>query len=89
MNHPRLLAFGYTYMPCGGRELCYGLVNASRLEGFQARTYDLADVTLTDVHHISADDVFALTDIVWNSKTDSIPYGDRIAHESFERQGLR
>ncbi|MEB3320138.1 MAG: hypothetical protein VKI63_04275 [Cyanobium sp.] len=98
MNHSTLLAFGYTYMPLGGTDSTpyddsiagpyYGLVNAPSFEDFQARTCDLANVTLVSVHHISADDVFTLTDIVWNSKTDSTPYDDSIARQSFECQGL-
>jgi hypothetical protein len=75
-NHPSLLAFGYRYLPQDGAEPSYAIVNAPNLGAFQILTYDLTDVILLDVHHVSAEDSFTLTDIVWNSDHNPTPYTD-------------
>ena len=75
-NHPSILAFGYSYLPEEGAEPSYDIVNAVDLAHFQVITLKEIDVTLLDVHHVSAEDSFTLTDIVWNSDHNPTPYTD-------------
>lgn len=83
MNHPSILAFGYSYLPTGADEPSYAIVSASSLKGFQALTYDLDSVVLRDVHHVSDQDSFTLTDIIWNGDHVEFPYRDEIAENSW------
>jgi hypothetical protein len=82
-NHPTILAFGYSYLPRGSSAPSYAVANASRLEGFQALTYDLDSVELLDVHHVSADDAFTITDVIWNRDHNPSPYTDGWVNNSW------
>ena len=75
-NHPSILAFGYSYLPEEGAEPSYDIVNAVDLAHFQVITLKEIDVTLLDVHHVSAEDSFTLTDVVWNRDNNHTPYTD-------------
>ena len=75
-NHPSILAFGYSYLPEEGAEPSYDIVNAVDLAHFQVITLKEIDVTLLDVHHVSAEDSFTLTDVVWNRDHNPTPYTD-------------
>lgn len=83
VNHPSILAFGYSYLPEGGVEPSYDIVNAPNLGAFQVITLKEIDVTLLDVHHVSATDGFTITDIVWNRDHNPTPYTDTWANNSW------
>lgn len=89
MNHPHLLAFEVMAQPDeydADEEPRYHTVTArntaelTRLLGRDSPWCILA------VHHISDEDDFTITDIVWNINNDLTPYDDHIAELSFERQ---
>ena len=83
MNHPSLLAFGYSYLPEDGAEPSYDTINVHNLEHFQVLTLKEIDVTLLDVHHVDASDDSLITDVIWNKDHNPQPYTDEMAHDSW------
>lgn len=94
MNHPRFLAFEYTWIPAftrvGDSSLeRFSTVNAYDLADFRRQVQGQSDVLLLAVHHVSAEDGFMLTDLVWEKPDhDEFPcsYCDQLARESWARQ---
>jgi hypothetical protein len=82
MNHPSILAFGYSYRPADGAELSYDIVNAHNLEAFQAITLKEVDVTLLDVSHVGSDGT-TITDLIWHRDHNPTPYTDVWANNSW------
>lgn len=83
MNHPRLLAFGYTYLPQGSTERSYDVISRKNLEDFQSATQSLTDVRLVDVHHTADYDGATITDVIWKEDTHPQPYTDVCANNSW------
>ena len=87
MNHPSLLAFGYSYLPEDGAEPSYDTVNATDLAHFQVLTLKEIDVTLLDVHHVAASDDSLITDVIWNKDhSNNVPYCDYFAEYSWSKE---
>ena len=87
MNHPSLLAFGYSYLPEDGAEPSYDTVNAHNLAAFQAITLKEIDVTLLDVQHVAESDESLITDVIWNKDHNPQPYTDVWANNSWIDNG--
>jgi hypothetical protein len=91
-NHPRLLAFELTVQPdepYEDHDPTYPTTTAANLAELRRLVSPLTDWTILAVHHISDEDAFTITDILWDFKSSLDPYDDRIAELSFELLGLR
>ena len=93
-NHPDLLAFEYSWTeetdnPNKPFVESFFTVNAYDLAHFRHLAQGQSDVILLAVHHVSAEDDFTLTDLIWRKPDhDEFPcsYDDRLARESWARQ---
>jgi hypothetical protein len=95
-NHPSILAFEYTWIQeiDSSREpftTRFGYIGARNLANFHsmAAAEGHPDITLHAVHHVSAEDGFTLTDLVWRKPDrNEFPcsYCDQLAQESWAQQ---
>lgn len=88
-NHPHLLAFEVMAQPdepYEGEEPRYHTVTAKDTAELTRLLGPGSPWCIVAVHHISDEDNFTITDLVWHINSSPTPYDDRIAHESFERQ---
>lgn len=74
--HPTLLAFGYTYLPQGGDEYSYAIINAVNRAAYNDATRHLSSAVLLDVSFVSAEDGFTVTDLIWRLEMNKGPYTD-------------
>ena len=87
MNHPFLLAFEIGVQPEQDYEdMEWRTVTARDLADLERLLAPGLSSCLLAVHHISDEDSFALTDLIWRMSQSLVPYSDSLATESFARQ---
>ena len=87
MNHPYLLAFDVGIQPLEDYEdLEWRTVTARDLADLGRLLSPSLSYCLLAVHHISDEDSFTLTDLIWRMSQSLVPYSDSLATESFARQ---
>lgn len=88
-NHPNLLAFEVLVQPDVAHEdldATYHFITAKDLSQLRHILSKRRHWCVLAVHHVSDEDGFLLTDVIWNMATDKAAYSDEIATDSFARQ---